>query len=130
MANKNDMLSQNAMDGYEKLEQYNPEKIKSISDAYEKIISDLGENINREGLKKTPERVAKAMQFLTHGYDVNPEEILKSAMFSEDYSQMVIVKDIEVYSMCERHILPFLAKRISLIFLTDISWDFLKFPVW
>jgi len=111
MANKtDDMISENAMDGYEKLEQYNPEKIKVISEAYEAIIHQLGENANRDGLKRTPERVAKAMQFLTHGYDVNPEEIMKSAMFAEDYSQMVIVKDIEVYSLCEHHILPFFGK--------------------
>jgi GTP cyclohydrolase I len=70
----------------------------------------MGENPEREGLLKTPERVAKAMQYLTHGYDLNPEEILKSAMFKEDYKQMVIVKDIEVYSMCEHHLLPFFGK--------------------
>ena len=70
----------------------------------------IGENPSREGLEKTPERVAKAMQFLTHGYDLNPEEMLRSAMFNEDYKQMVIVKDIEVYSMCEHHMLPFFGK--------------------
>jgi GTP cyclohydrolase I len=108
--NKKDMISENSLDGYEKLEQYNPEKLGAISNAYESILKELGENSEREGLKRTPERVAKAMQFLTHGYDLNPEEILKSAMFAEDYSQMVIVKDIEVYSLCEHHILPFFGK--------------------
>jgi GTP cyclohydrolase I len=111
MANhSDDMHSENLMDGYEKLEQFNPKKIKKISQAYKTIISEIGENTEREGLKQTPERVAKSLQFLTHGYDVNPAEILKSAMFAEDYSQMVIVKDIEVYSLCEHHLLPFFGK--------------------
>lgn len=111
MANhSDDMHSENLMDGYEKLEQFNPKKIKKISQAYKTIITEIGENTEREGLKQTPERVAKSLQFLTHGYDVNPAEILKSAMFAEDYSQMVIVKDIEVYSLCEHHLLPFFGK--------------------
>ena len=70
----------------------------------------MGEDVTREGLEKTPERVAKAMQYLTHGYDLNPSEIIKSAMFTEDHRQMVIVKDIELYSMCEHHMLPFFGK--------------------
>lgn len=98
------------MFGYEKIEQYNPELINSISKNYSEIITKLGENVSREGLLKTPERAAKAMQFLTHGYDQNPEEILRSALFSDDYRQMVIIKDIEVYSMCEHHLLPFFGK--------------------
>lgn len=98
------------MDGYSKIDQYNPEKIKTLSSHYKKIIEELGEDPEREGLIKTPERVAKAMQFLTHGYDLNPAEILKSAMFSDTYKQMVIVKDIEIYSMCEHHLLPFFGK--------------------
>ena len=98
------------MDGYSKIDQYNPEKIKILSSHYKKIIEELGEDPEREGLIKTPERVAKAMQFLTHGYDLNPAEILKSAMFSDTYKQMVIVKDIEIYSMCEHHLLPFFGK--------------------
>ncbi|RTY87268.1 GTP cyclohydrolase I FolE [Flavobacterium sp. GT3R68] len=98
------------MKSYEKTEIYDIEKIESLSKNYKSIIEDLGEDLNREGLQKTPERTAKAMQFLTHGYDLNPSEILKSAMFSEEHKQMIIVKDIEVYSMCEHHMLPFFGK--------------------
>lgn len=97
-------------ENYERVDQYNDEKVDNISAHYSSIISELGEDVNREGLLKTPERVAKAMQFLTHGYQLNPAEILKSAMFKEDHSQMVVVKDIEIYSMCEHHMLPFLGK--------------------
>ena len=96
--------------GYKKIDQYNTKLVDSISDMYKNILSDVGENSEREGLVKTPIRAAKAMQFLTQGYDLNPAEILKSAMFKEDYSQMVIVKDIEVYSLCEHHLLPFFGK--------------------
>jgi GTP cyclohydrolase I len=104
------MMEENEMDGYQKIDRYNPEKIKKIADVYAGILKNIGEDPKREGLLKTPERVAKALQFLTHGYDLDPTEILKSAMFTEDYSQMVIVKDIEVYSMCEHHMLPFFGK--------------------
>lgn len=100
----------NELDGYSKIDRYNQEKIDRISGHYGGILSDLGEDPSREGLLKTPERVAKALQFLTHGYDLKPEEILRSAMFREEYSQMVVVKDIEVYSMCEHHMLPFFGK--------------------
>lgn len=96
--------------GYRKIDQYNDKLVDSISDMYKNILDDVGENPSREGLLKTPVRAAKAMQFLTQGYDLNPAEILRSAMFKEDYSQMVIVKDIEVYSLCEHHLLPFFGK--------------------
>lgn len=98
------------LNGYKKIDQYNDKLVESISDMYKNILDDVGENPSREGLLKTPVRAAKAMQFLTQGYDLNPSEILRSAMFKEDYSQMVIVKDIEVYSLCEHHLLPFFGK--------------------
>lgn len=96
--------------GYKKIEHYDDECTKSLSSNYKEVIENLGEDPTREGLLKTPERVAKAMQFLTQGYDQNPQEILKSAMFAEKYDEMVIVKDIEVYSLCEHHMLPFFGK--------------------
>jgi GTP cyclohydrolase I len=89
---------------------YNDEVTARIASVYENVLSDIGEDPSREGLLKTPERVAKALQYLTHGYEINPEEILKSALFNEPYSEMVIVKSIEVYSMCEHHMLPFFGK--------------------
>ncbi|MGI4806052.1 MAG: GTP cyclohydrolase I FolE [Janthinobacterium lividum] len=98
------------LDGYVKIDRYNPAMISKIADHYTDILSQLGENPQREGLLKTPERVAKSLTYLTHGYDLNPVDILKSAMFKEEYSQMVVVKDIEVYSMCEHHMLPFFGK--------------------
>jgi GTP cyclohydrolase I len=104
------MREENVMDGYSKIEQYNPTTIKSIADKYRDILKDVGEDPDREGLIKTPERVAKALQYLTHGYDLDPAEILRSAMFTEKYQQMVIVRDIEVYSLCEHHMLPFFGK--------------------
>ena len=104
------MVEENEMDGYAKIDQYNPATIKRIADKYRTILKDIGEDPAREGLAKTPERVAKALQFLTHGYDLDPSGILRSAMFTEEYQQMVIVRDIELYSMCEHHILPFFGK--------------------
>ncbi len=89
---------------------YNDDTTENISSIYKSILSQIGENPEREGLLKTPERVAKALQFLTQGYEIKPEDILKSALFNEEYSEMVIVKDIEVYSMCEHHMLPFFGK--------------------
>lgn len=103
-------LNGESRDGYVKIDRYNDEKIEAVAAHYKDILGQLGENPEREGLVKTPERVAKALQYLTHGYDIKPDEILKSAMFKEDYSQMVVVKDIEVYSMCEHHMLPFFGK--------------------
>jgi len=104
------MREENVMDGYARTDQYNPIKIKRIADKYREVLKDVGEDPDREGLLKTPERVAKALQYLTHGYDLDPAEILRSAMFTEEYQQMVIVRDIEVYSLCEHHMLPFFGK--------------------
>lgn len=101
----------NGKDGtYRKVEQYEPETTRELGEHYRKIIELLGENPDREGLVQTPTRLAKSMQFLLQGYEQNPEQILRSAMFKEDYRQMVIVKDIELYSLCEHHMLPFIGK--------------------
>jgi GTP cyclohydrolase I len=111
MSNINkEMMDENSMDGYEKIDVYNPLLLTEIESNYRSILKLIGEDPDRDGLQKTPRRVAKSLQFLTHGYDINPEEILKGAMFHEDYKQMVIVKDIEIYSMCEHHMLPFIGK--------------------
>ncbi len=104
------MVIENKMDDYEKIDQYNMGKIQDLASHYREVLTLVGEDPEREGLMKTPERVAKAMQFLTHGYDLDPAAILRSAMFKEDYRQMVLVKDIEIYSMCEHHMLPFVGK--------------------
>lgn len=96
--------------GYEKIERYNEETINKLAFHYKEILTLLGEDPQRDGLLKTPERVAKAMQFFTQGYDMDPAAILRSAMFEEDYKQMVIVKDIEIYSLCEHHMVPFFGK--------------------
>ena len=83
---------------------------EEIKEHYTEVINLLGEDTSREGLVKTPERASKAMKFLTEGYEIDPQQILQSAMFKEDYSEMVIVKDIELYSLCEHHMLPFFGK--------------------
>ena len=97
-------------EGYSKVEIHHHENILKMAEHYKEIIRLLGEDSEREGLLKSPFRIAKAMQFLTQGYHMDPEKILRSAMFKEDYRQMVIVKDIEIYSLCEHHMLPFFGK--------------------
>jgi len=89
---------------------YDDDLTESLKGHYEEVIKGIGEDPNREGLLKTPERVAKAMQFLTKGYDQDPDQIVQQAIFHEEYSEMVIVKDIELYSLCEHHMLPFFGK--------------------
>ncbi|MBR1644158.1 MAG: GTP cyclohydrolase I FolE [Bacteroidales bacterium] len=96
--------------GYQKIDQYDPQRVAEMAEHYEALLRLLGEDPQREGLLKTPERVAKAMLYFTHGYDSDPEEILRTAVFHEDYKQMVVVKDIEIYSLCEHHMVPFLGK--------------------
>jgi len=98
------------MTQYRNLEEYNLEITDEVKSRYSSIIKEIGEDLNRDGLIKTPERAAKAMLFLTQGYKQDAVEILKGAMFKESYDEMVIIKDIEVYSLCEHHMLPFFGK--------------------
>ena len=95
---------------YQRIEKYDEKTTQELADAYKSIIGLVGEDVEREGLLKTPERIAKAMQYLTQGYDMDAKAILESAKFHEDVSEMVVVKDIELYSMCEHHMLPFYGK--------------------
>lgn len=95
---------------YKKTEHYDDALTEQLIVNYQAMLTGVGEDVRREGLEKTPERAAKALQYLTQGYGQDAEAILRSAMFKEDYSEMVLVKDIEVYSMCEHHMLPFFGK--------------------
>jgi GTP cyclohydrolase IA len=96
--------------GFQRVDEYNKEQIDKISNSFKIIIEQVGEDSKREGLEKTPERAAKALQFLTQGYEQDASEILRSALFKEEHQQMVLVKDIEMYSLCEHHLLPFFGK--------------------
>ena len=100
----------NNSNGYLRIDSFDENSTNELSENYLNVLKIIGEDVSREGLKKTPKRIAKSMQFLLQGYKMDPVKILKSAMFKEDYRQMVIVKDIEVYSMCEHHMLPFFGK--------------------
>ena len=95
---------------YKKIEYYDENITGSLMSSYKEVIKLLGENPEREGLQKTPERLAKAMQYLTQGYQMDAASIINSAKFHEDVSEMIVVKDIEIYSMCEHHMLPFIGK--------------------
>ncbi|MEZ4935581.1 MAG: GTP cyclohydrolase I FolE [Saprospiraceae bacterium] len=95
---------------YSKTEHYDPKITGQLLENFKTILEGIGEDVSRDGLLKTPQRAAKAMQYMTQGYNMDAEKILRSAMFDEDYSEMVVVKDIEIYSLCEHHMLPFLGK--------------------
>ncbi len=106
----NNGTGENTLEGYNRIDEFDSETTRRLQEHYKEILNLIGENTERQGLEKTPERVAKAMQYLTHGYGTDPAKILESAKFSEKYQQMVLVKDIELFSMCEHHMLPFLGK--------------------
>jgi GTP cyclohydrolase I len=97
-------------EGYLRIDKFSTRRTKTLAELYRKVLINLGEDPCREGLLDTPMRVSKSMQFLTQGYHLDPKELLKSAMFKEEYQQMVLVKDIELYSMCEHHMIPFFGK--------------------
>ncbi len=103
-------LYENNENGYQKIERYDDEKTQELAQHYGRILDLIGEDSQREGLLKTPLRVAKSMQFFTQGYNLDPVDMLRSATFHEDYRQMVLVKNIELYSLCEHHLLPFFGK--------------------
>jgi GTP cyclohydrolase I len=113
MANKVESINNGSnvlQDGYNKIETWDGESLDELSSLYYKVLKLIGENPDREGLIGTPKRVAKSLFFLTNGYQQNPCNIINSAKFKEDYKQMVLVKDIDLYSMCEHHMLPFFGK--------------------
>jgi len=96
--------------GYERIDKFDRKQTKELSELYKKILNKIDRDPDRDGLTKTPLRVAKSIQYLTHGYNINPDDIILSSMFEEDYQQMVLVKDIEIYSLCEHHMIPFFGK--------------------
>jgi GTP cyclohydrolase IA len=106
----NNGLGESNDGGYDRIERWNEETLAELTRHYTEILNLLGEDGRREGLRETPRRMAKSIQFLTQGYGTDPADILKSAVFHEEYSEMVIVKDIELFSMCEHHMLPFIGK--------------------
>jgi len=107
MTAKSDFIND---DGYERIDKYNEEVTQQIASRYKEILPLLGEDPLREGLQKTPTRIAKALQFMTQGYRIDPLALLSSAAFHENYNNMVLVKDIEIYSLCEHHLVPFFGK--------------------
>ena len=106
----NNGLGSSENEGYDRVEKFDDEKTGRLTEMYREILDTLGEDAKREGLEQTPIRVAKSMQFLTQGYGIQPEEIIASAKFKEDYQEMVIVKDIDLFSLCEHHLIPFFGK--------------------
>lgn len=106
----NNGLGSSENEGYDRVDIYDDVKTKKLAKLYREVLDTLGEDIAREGLEDTPMRMAKSLQFLTQGYGIQPEEIVNTAKFREDYQEMVIVKDIDLFSMCEHHLIPFLGK--------------------
>ncbi len=104
---KNQGIAEN---GYERIYKFDGKQTKELTELYQKILKKIDSDPNREGLKKTPLRVAQSIQYLTHGYHIDPEKIILSSMFEEKYKQMVLVKNIEIYSLCEHHMIPFFGK--------------------
>ena len=115
-------------EGYERRDVYNKESIEILSESYLNMIKVAKEDPTREGLIKTPERAAKAFQFLTHGYGLNPEEILRSALFTESSKQIVVVKDIEIHALCEHHLLPIFGKAHVGYIPNGKIWGLSKIP--
>ena len=97
-------------DGYNRVDKFNDTKTERLTEIYNEVLDIIGEDSEREGLSETPMRVAKSMQFLTQGYGTDPRDVIKTAMFREEYQEMVIVKDIDLFSLCEHHLIPFLGK--------------------
>lgn len=106
----NNGIGPSEKEGYNRIDKFDDQKTKELTGLYEQVLDTLGEDVRREGLDQTPLRVAKSMQFLTQGYGTDPNQIISQAMFKEDYSEMVIVKDIDVFSLCEHHLIPFIGK--------------------
>jgi len=106
----NEGIESSDINGYNRIDYFDEEKTQKLSEIYKDVLILLGENPEREGLKLTPVRVAKSLQFLTQGYMIKPEDIIKSAMYEEKYNEMVIVKDIDLFSLCEHHMIPFMGK--------------------
>ncbi len=110
MATKDFLQSAEYNEGFEFPENLDPKTTAKLETLYKEVLITLGENPDRDGIIKTPRRVANSMQYLLHGYQIDPEKILQSARFKEDYRQMVLVKDVELYSLCEHHMIPFFGK--------------------
>lgn len=106
----NNGLGYSENEGYQRVDQFDDQKTDKLTNLYREVLDSLGEDVSREGLEMTPMRMAKSIQFLTQGYGINPHEIVNSAKFKEDYQEMVIVKDIDLFSMCEHHLIPFFGK--------------------